>query len=79
MPEPAPPDPVDLALLSHLQQDAKMPQSTLGTQVGLSAAAVNRRIRRLTDDGYITSNVAVLDPTRLGHPLTVIVQIEAIS
>lgn len=79
MPEPAPPDALDLALLSHVQQDAKLPQGTLGTHVGLSAAAVNRRIRRLTDDGYITSHVAVLDPARLGHPLTVITQIEAVS
>lgn len=70
---------MDLALLSHVQQDARLAQGALGARVGLSAAAVNRRVRRLTDDGYIASNVAVLDPARLGHPLTVIVQIEAVS
>lgn len=72
-------DRIDIALLDELQRDAKVPQSALGARVGLSAAAVNRRIRRLIEAGYITRTVAVLDPGRLGFPVTVIVQIEAVS
>lgn len=72
-------DAVDLALLADLQQDARPSQGALGARVGLSAAAVNRRIRRLADDGYIDRTVAVLEPGALGYPLTVIVQIEAVS
>lgn len=69
----------DLMLLQSLQTDARLPQGALGARVGLSAPAVNRRIRRLTDDGYIRGTVAHLDPGRLDHPVTVIVQIEVIS
>ncbi|HQV92475.1 MAG TPA: winged helix-turn-helix transcriptional regulator, partial [Phycicoccus sp.] len=48
-------DSVDVELLAALQADARIPQASLGARVGLSAAAVNRRLRRLTDDGFITS------------------------
>ena len=76
---PAAPDEIDRSLLSELQRDARLSQGALGARVGLSAAAVNRRVRRLTDDGYIRRTAAELDPTALGYPLTVVVQIEAVS
>lgn len=72
-------DPVDLALLEAVQQDARVPQAALGARVGLSAAAVNRRLRRLADDGVITRIRAVLSPERLGYPLTVVVSVEVDS
>lgn len=72
-------DDVDRALLSAVQDDARTPQAALGARVGLSAAAVNRRLRRLTDAGVITRTRAVLAPERLDHPLTVIAQVEVVS
>ncbi|HQF03435.1 MAG TPA: Lrp/AsnC family transcriptional regulator [Phycicoccus sp.] len=72
-------DSVDVELLAALQADARIPQASLGARVGLSAAAVNRRLRRLTDDGFITSIRARLSAERLGHPLTVIAQVEVMS
>lgn len=72
-------DDVDRALLSAVQDDARTPQAALGARVGLSAAAVNRRLRRLTDAGVITRIRAVLAPERLDHPLTVIAQVEVVS
>ena len=72
-------DEVDVALLAALQGDARVPQATLGAWVGLSAAAVNRRLRRLMDAGVITRTSAVLAPELLGHPLTVVAQIEVVS
>lgn len=68
-------DETDLALLAAVQADARLPQSALGARVGLSAAAVNRRLRRLTDAGVITRVGAVLAPEQVGHPLTVIAQV----
>lgn len=56
--------------------EARLPQSTLGSRVGLSAAAVNRRLRRLTADGYVLRTSAILDADLLGHPLTVIALVE---
>lgn len=79
MPIPARLDHVDRQLLAALQADARLPQAALGARVGLSAAAVNRRLRRLTDDGYITRSTAVLAPELLDHPLTVIAQVEVES
>lgn len=76
---PTPLDDTDHRLLAALQSDARLPQSALGSRVGLSAAAVNRRLRRLTDDGYITRTTAVLAPDLLDHPLTVIAQVEVES
>ena len=72
-------DDVDRALLSAVQDDARTPQAALGARVGLSAAAVNRRLRRLTDAGVITRIRAVLAPERLDHPLTVIALVEVVS
>jgi Lrp/AsnC family transcriptional regulator, leucine-responsive regulatory protein len=72
-------DDVDHRLLAAVQADARLPQAALGARVGLSAAAVNRRLRRLTKDGYITRTTAVLAPELLGHPLTVIAQVEVES
>lgn len=72
-------DSVDRALLTLVQADARTSQASLGAKVGLSAAAVNRRLRRLTDAGVLTGIHAVLSPERLEHPLTVIAQVEVES
>lgn len=46
---PTPLDAYDLKLLALVQQDARLPQGELGRQVHLSAAAVNRRLKRMAD------------------------------
>lgn len=68
-------DAVDLEILDILQHDARLPQSALGARVGLSTAAVNRRMRRLTDSGVITGSAVTVAPEKLGRPVTVIVHI----
>lgn len=72
-------DDTDRALLGLLQADARMPQSALGARVGLSAAAVNRRIRRMADTGVIHRVSAVVAPDRLDFRLTVIAQVEVVD
>jgi DNA-binding Lrp family transcriptional regulator len=72
-------DDLDRRLLAAVQADARLSQSALGARVGLSPAAVNRRLRRLTVDGFITRTTAVLAPESLGYPLTVIAQVEVES
>lgn len=76
---PVPIDNLDIALLAQLQRDARAPQATLGSHIGLSATAVNRRIRRLTDAGVILRTSAVLAPELVGNPITLIVNVEAES
>jgi Lrp/AsnC family leucine-responsive transcriptional regulator len=69
-------DQMDHAILAHLQTDARTIAETIGARVGLSAAAVQRRIKRLRQAGVIEREVAVLDPGTLGYAMTFIVAVE---
>jgi len=71
-------DTFDRNLLAHLQVDATLPQSELGARVGLSTAAVNRRLKRMQAEGVLRQ-LAVVEPAAVGHGLTVIAGVEAES
>ena len=66
-------DRFDRRILEILQQDALTSQKEIGRRVALSTAAVNRRIRRMQDEGVITASVCVVAPERVGRAVTVIV------
>lgn len=72
-------DAFDIAILRILQRDNTTPQRQIGEAVNLSAPSVQRRIRRMENGGVITSNVAVIDPDKVGLPLTIFVQVELVS
>jgi DNA-binding Lrp family transcriptional regulator len=72
-------DAFDLQLIAEVQQDAGLSQIELGARVNLSSAAVNRRLKRLTQDGFIKGTVAVVDQEKLGYPLTIVAQVEVES
>ena len=55
-----------------MQQDAGRSAEQLAGEVPLSASAIQRRLKRLRDDGVIEREVAVLDPGRLGPVTTFI-------
>ncbi|WP_087690749.1 MULTISPECIES: Lrp/AsnC family transcriptional regulator [unclassified Pandoraea] len=69
-------DSYDIALLAAIQQDSTTPQHALGAQVNLSSAAVNRRLKKLADEGVTRKTVSLIDPARVGYPLTIITEIE---
>jgi DNA-binding Lrp family transcriptional regulator len=69
-------DTFDRAILALLQKNNRMPQREIAEAVNLSPAAVQRRIRRLEESGVIHANIAVLDPARVGQPITVLVEVE---
>ena len=58
-------DPVDAALIRHLQQDGRRPYTQLAREVGLSEAAVRQRVQRLLDSG-VMQIVAVTDAMQVG-------------
>ena len=66
-------DDFDLRLLALRQHDAQRPIPALAEQVGLSAPACYRRIRRLRESGAIAREVALVRPRTLGWPLSMIV------
>lgn len=58
-------DATDKAIIALLQDDGRMPFSTLGPRVGLSPAAVRQRVLGLIEEG-VMQIVAVTDPITLG-------------
>lgn len=72
-------DHLDRKILAILQKDNLTPQRAIGEAVGLSAPAVQRRIKRMTETGVIKSNVAVIDPEAVGQSITIFVEVEVIS
>ena len=53
------------AIIEALQRDGRQPYGAIAEQVGLSEAAVRRRVQRLRESG-IMQIVAVTDPLQLG-------------
>ena len=68
-------DRFDLAILDILQTDNTTSQRLIAKAVNLSAPAVQRRIKRLQESGVIRANVAVIDPAKVGMPLTIVLEI----
>ncbi|WP_256584089.1 Lrp/AsnC family transcriptional regulator [Pseudomonas sp. SDI] len=68
-------DTFDRAILDLVQRDNSTPLRLLAEQVNLSTAAVQRRLKRLQALGVITANVAVVEPTAVGRPITIIVEV----
>ena len=69
-------DVFDLKILDRLQMDNRTSLSEIGKAVNLSAAAVQRRVRRMEDAKIIQANVAVVDPRAVGRPITLIVEVQ---
>ena len=69
-------DRFDLAILERYQRDTQLPARTIGDAVGLSAAAVQRRLKRLREAGVIERECAVVEPTALGIGVTCIVGVD---
>ena len=58
-------DAANRAIIEALQRDGRQPYGAIAEAVGLSEAAVRRRVQRLREDG-IMQIVAVTDPLQLG-------------
>jgi Lrp/AsnC family transcriptional regulator, leucine-responsive regulatory protein len=72
-------DAFDRKILAILQRDAKTPQREISEAVNLSASAVNRRIAAMEEAGVIMAQVALIDPSKVGRPITVIVEVSVES
>lgn len=69
-------DRFDRKLLALVQRDASLTSEVLAERVGLSPSAVQRRLKRLREDGVITALVATVDPEKLGRPALFVVGLE---
>jgi Lrp/AsnC family leucine-responsive transcriptional regulator len=70
-------DQTDATILDLLQRDARMPQAAIAKVVGLSAASVSERVRKLEQAGVIRGYTALVDPEQLGKPLTAFIRVTA--
>lgn len=69
-------DHIDRALLSALQRDGQVSYAELGARVGLSASAVNDRLKRLKAKGILLRVTAEVAPAALGLEFLVFLLVE---
>ena len=72
-------DVLDRKILAIYQADVRRPAERIGAEVGLSAAAVQRRLKRLRETGVIRAEVALLNAAELGAPITCILMLTLVS
>lgn len=72
-------DGFDHALLAAIQEDARVTQTELGERAHLSTAAVNRRLKLLSNTGVIERYTACINPKALGYNLTIVVEVKVES
>lgn len=68
-------DQKDREILALIQRDSRMPQAEVGKRVGLSAPAVNERMRKLEQSGVIRRFGAVVNPAAVGVSITAFVEV----
>ncbi len=69
-------DATDRALLALLQEDSRQTAEKLGNKLELSPSAITRRIQKLTKEGIIAKEVAVLSDGFSRARVTAIVNVE---
>jgi DNA-binding Lrp family transcriptional regulator len=69
-------DRFDRQLLKLVQEDAGQTAERLADQVDLSPSAIQRRLRRMREEGVIVRECAVVDPSALGRPTFFIVSLQ---
>ncbi len=69
-------DTFDRKILALVQLDCHLNAEVIAEQVGLSASAVQRRLRRMRSEKIITAEVAIVDKQALGPLMTFIAGLE---
>ena len=68
-------DAFDLRLLGLLQENCRRTAEQLSDPLGLSPAAVQKRLKKLRDSGAIEAEIAVVSPGAAGRAMTIIVEV----
>src|ERR1700730_16550303 len=69
-------DRFDRQLLNLVQEDAGQTAERLAEQIPLSSSAIQRRLRRMREEGVITRYAAVVDPEKVGRPTLFVVSVQ---
>lgn len=54
-------DSIDKIVIAHLKNNARIPYTKIAQEIGLSEAAVRKRVERLVDDGVIKKFTVEID------------------
>ena len=68
-------DEIDYRILARLQDNARISNSDLAREIGLSPSPCLRRVRDLENSGAIKGYAALLEPAVVGLPVSVFVQV----
>jgi Lrp/AsnC family leucine-responsive transcriptional regulator len=68
-------DDTDLAILSALEEDARLTYADIAARVGLAPSSVHDRVRKLERSGVIFGYKAEIDLERVGLPITAFVSL----
>jgi len=68
-------DSLDWAILSELQENARLSYAEIGRRVGLSAPAVTERVKSLEESGVIDGYTTRIRPEKVGLPVSAFIRI----
>ncbi|ASY65780.1 Transcriptional regulator, AsnC family (plasmid) [Sinorhizobium sojae CCBAU 05684] len=69
-------DQFDRSILDIVQRDCQLKAEAIADRVGLSASAVQRRLKRMREEKVITAEIALVDRKVAGNPMTFIAGME---
>ncbi len=69
-------DRFDRQIAEIIQRNCQIKAEAIAEEIGLSASAVQRRLKRLREEGIVKSEVAIVDRKATGHPMVFIVGME---
>lgn len=68
-------DELDRRILTEVQSDGRITNQDLSERIGLSPSPCLRRLRQLEGEAVITRYVALVDPAKVGLPVTAFVRV----
>lgn len=66
-------DRLDARILNLVQSNNRLNSEEIGDKIGLSPTAVQRRLKKLRDTGFIEADVSVISPKAVGRPVSMLV------
>ncbi len=69
-------DEIDRKILNELQRDGRASFLGIAQQVGLDEATIRYRVKKLKESGVITKFTALLDPAKIGFPVTAVIMMK---
>lgn len=66
-------DRTDARILEIVQKNNRLTSELIGEEVGLSATACQRRLKRLRSEGIIENDVSIVSPKAVGRPIQMLV------